>query len=99
MHETHLKPHAKSRHQRPYRLPPDKKKVLRHQLDELLSQGIIAPVSEMDDVPITSPIVLVAKRNKPEVDPSNITKDQSISVPRRYFCCGSFLLLVLAVRI
>ena len=84
-HEIHLKPDAKSKHQRPYRLPPDKKEVLRHQLDELLAQGIIAPVSESEDVPITSPIVLVAKRNKPKVDPSNITKEQSLSSYR--FCC------------
>jgi hypothetical protein len=33
--------------------------VLCHHLDELLRQGIIAPVSENEDVPITSPIVLV----------------------------------------
>ena len=84
-HEIHLKPNAKSKHQRPYRLPPDKKQVLRHQLDHLLSQGIIAPVSEMEDVPFTSPIVLVAKRNKHKVDPSNITKEQSLSSYR--FCC------------
>ena len=84
-HEIHLKPDAKSKHQRPYRLPPDKKQVLRHQLDELLTQGIIAPVSEMEDVPITSPIVLVAKRNKPKIDPTNITKEQSLSSYR--FCC------------
>ena len=36
-------------------------------------------------MPITSPIVLVAKRNKPKVDPSNITKEQSLSSYR--FCC------------
>ena len=84
-HEIHLKPDAKSKHQRPYRLPPDKKEVLRHQLDDLLAQGIIAPVSETEDVPITSPIVLVAKRNKPKIDPSNITKEQSLSSYR--FCC------------
>ncbi|WAQ98060.1 POL4-like protein [Mya arenaria] len=84
-HQIHLKPDATSKHQRPYRLPPDKKRVLRHQLDELLAQGIIAPVSEMDNVPITSPIVLVAKRNKPKSDPANITREQSLSSYR--FCC------------
>ena len=46
---------------------------------------IIARVSESEAVPITSPIVLVAKRNKPKVDPSNITKEQSLSSYR--FCC------------
>lgn len=84
-HRIHLKPDAKSKHQRPYRLPPDKKLVLRHQLDELLDQGIIAPVSETENVPITSPIVLVAKRHKPKVDPQNISKEQSLSSYR--FCC------------
>ncbi|XP_045176579.2 uncharacterized protein LOC128545883 [Mercenaria mercenaria] len=85
-HQIHLKPEAQSKHQRPYRLPPDKKQVLRHQLDdELLNQGIIAPVSEHEDVPITSPIVLVAKRNKPKIDPQNVTKEQSLSSYR--FCC------------
>jgi hypothetical protein len=40
-HQIHLKPDAVSKHQRPYKLPPHKRDVLRHQLDELLSQGII----------------------------------------------------------
>jgi hypothetical protein len=43
-----LKPDAVSKHQRPYKLPPHKRDVLRHQLDELLSQGIIAPVNEKE---------------------------------------------------
>jgi hypothetical protein len=43
----HLKPDAVSKHQRPYKLPPHKRDVLRHQLDELLSQGIIAPVKSL----------------------------------------------------
>lgn len=66
-HEIHLVPGFVSKHQRPYRLPPDKKEVLRSQLDELLQQGVIAPVHEGESVPITSPIVLVAKRQKPGV--------------------------------
>jgi len=40
------------------RLTPDKK-VLRHHLDNLLGQSIIAPVVEPDDIPITSSVVLV----------------------------------------
>ena len=83
-HKISLKPDAQTKHQRPYRLPPDKREVLRHQLDELLNQGIIAPVDEHENVPITSPIVLVAKRNKPKLDPGNITKEQSLSSYR--FC-------------
>ena len=63
-HKIILKPDAKPKHQRPYRLPPQKREVLRHHLDELLRQGIIAPVNEGEDVPITSPIVLVSKRAK-----------------------------------
>ena len=84
-HHIQLKPDFQPKHQRPYRLPPDKKQVLKHQLDELLAQGIIAPVSETEELPITSPIVLVAKRNKPKVDPNNITREQSLSSYR--FCC------------
>ena len=63
-HKLILKSDAKPKHQKPYRLPPHKREVLRHHLDELLRQGIIAPVSENEDVPITSPIVLVTKRAK-----------------------------------
>ena len=84
-HKIHLKPDFVPKYQRPYRLPPDKKAVLRHQLDELLRQGIICPVSDSEDVPITSPIVLVAKRNKPKLHPDEITKESSLSSYR--FCC------------
>ena len=35
-HKIHLKPNAVLKHQRPYRLTPDKREVLRHQLEELL---------------------------------------------------------------
>lgn len=61
-HKITLKHDFKPKNQRSYRLTPDKKEVLRHHLDELLQQGVIAPVNETDDVPITSPIVLVSKR-------------------------------------
>ena len=64
-HQIHLKPDAVSKHQRPYKLPPHKRDVLRHQLDELLSQGIIAPVNEKEHIPISSPMVLVSRRNRP----------------------------------
>ena len=83
-HIIQLKPDAKSKHQRPYRLSPDKKQVLRHHLDELLRQRIIVPVSADESIPVTSLIVLVAKRNKPKLDPNNITPDQSLSSFR--FC-------------
>ena len=61
-HKIIIKPNAKPKHQRPYRLPPDKRMVLKHQLDELLRQGVIAPVKEDEEIPTTSPIVLVTKR-------------------------------------
>ena len=67
-HHIHLNPDVKSQHQRPYRLNPDKKEVLRHHLQELLSQGIITPGAADENVPITSPIVLVSKRKKPQHD-------------------------------
>lgn len=66
-HKIILKSDAQPKHRKPYRLPPHKREVLRHHLDELLRQGIIAPVSENEDVPITSPIVLVTKRAKSRI--------------------------------
>ena len=42
------------------------------------------PVSAQENIPITSPIVLVAKRKKPKLDPNNITSEQSLSSFR--FC-------------
>lgn len=83
-HQIHLKPGADPKHQRPYRLPPDKKEVLRHQLDELLQQNIIALVGESENVPITSPIVLVLKPSKPKGKLTDLTKEQSLSYYR--FC-------------
>jgi hypothetical protein len=64
-HQIHVKPDAVSEHQRPYKLPHHKRDVLRHQLDELSSQGIIAPVNEKEHILILSPIVLVSRRNRP----------------------------------
>ena len=81
-HQIHLKPDAKSKHQRPYKLPPDKREVLRHQLNELLKQGIITPVSEREDVPITSPIVLISKRRKVKVGVKPGSKEESLSMYR-----------------
>jgi hypothetical protein len=63
-HKIILKPDVKPKYQRPYRLSPDKKEVLRHHLDELLNQGIICTVDPSEDLPITSPVVLVTKRTK-----------------------------------
>ncbi|CAC5426207.1 unnamed protein product [Mytilus coruscus] len=59
-----LKPDMRPLHQKPYRLTPHKKEVLRHHLDELL-QGVICELNATEEVPITSPVVLVAKRSKP----------------------------------
>jgi hypothetical protein len=84
-HTIHLKPDAVSKHHKPYRLPPEKREVLRHQLDELLRQGIIVPVDEHEDLPITSPIVLISKRNKPKETPVSISKEYSMTSYR--FCC------------
>jgi hypothetical protein len=56
-HKIILRPDAKPKYQRPYRLSPDKKEVQRHHLDNLLNQGIISAVSPDEDLPITSPIM------------------------------------------
>lgn len=63
----------------------DKKEVLRHQLDELLQQNIIAPVDESENIPITSPVVLVSKPSKHKGKLTDLTKEQSLSYYR--FCC------------
>ncbi|CAC5386116.1 unnamed protein product [Mytilus coruscus] len=77
-HTIHLKPDATGKHQKPYRLPPYKREILRHHLDKLLKQGIISPVSETEDLPITSPVVLVTKRST--------SSDQH--APQNFrFCC------------
>ncbi|VDI74561.1 Hypothetical predicted protein [Mytilus galloprovincialis] len=68
-HKILLKQDAVGKHQKPYRLPPFKREILREHLDNLLQQGIIAPVSETEDLLITSPIVLVTKRSKNSAKP------------------------------
>lgn len=84
-HYIHLKDDFVPKHQRPYRLNPDKREVLRHHLQELLNQGIIAPVSAEEDIPISSPIVLVSKK-KQNTDHSTVgSKEASLSHYR--FCC------------
>ena len=65
-----LKPDFVGKHHKPYRLPPYKREVLREHLDNLLKQNIIAPVSQSEDLPITSPIVLVSKRRTNKNDKS-----------------------------
>ncbi|CAC5407147.1 unnamed protein product [Mytilus coruscus] len=77
-HKINLKPNAVSKHRNPYRLPPYKREILREQLDDLLRQGIITPVSESEELPITSPVVLVTKRS------ANTDKKESQNFR---FCC------------
>ncbi|VDI12321.1 Hypothetical predicted protein [Mytilus galloprovincialis] len=77
-HKINLKPNAVSKHQNPYRLPPYKREILREQLDDLLRQGIITPVSESEELPITSPVVLVTNRS------ANADKKESQNFR---FCC------------
>ena len=83
-HQIHLKPDAIPKHQRPYKLTPDKRHVLRHHLDELLRQGITSTVNENEDIPISSPIELVSKRNKPKPGIEPGTPEASLSMFR--FC-------------
>lgn len=76
-HVIKLKPDAKPKHIRPYRLNPDKREVLRHHLNELLEQGIIAPVSPNENVVISSPIILVEKRKQPNL--KAMSKEESLN--------------------
>ena len=75
-HKIHLKPHVKMTHQRPYKLTPEKKTALRHVLENLYEKGIIAPVNDREDLPITSPVVLVTK---PRASTSKNTKEAIVS--------------------
>jgi hypothetical protein len=84
-HKIILKPDAKPKYQRPYRLSPNKKEVLRHHIDELLNQGIICTVDPSEDLPITSPVVLVTKRAKSKSEGPPYSHEDSISHFR--FCC------------
>ena len=88
-HKINLKTDAKPKHQQPYRLPPQKREVLRHHLDELLRQGIIAPVSEEENIPISSPIVLVSKRKR-QNDTFLTEKDAALS-QYRFVCDFRYL--------
>lgn len=60
------------------------KEVLRTQLDELLSQGIIAPVCEIDILPITSPILLGAKR---KTNGFLVSQGKDAHLTSYRFCC------------
>ncbi len=83
-HKIHLKPNFIPKHQRPYRLPPNKREVLRHQLNELLAQGVISSVDSSEDLPITSPIVLVSKRGKSKGSMKPGSREEALSMYR--FC-------------
>ena len=82
-HHIIMKPNFKPLHQKPYRLTPHKREVLRHHLSELLRQGVICELDPKEDAPISSPIVLVAKRTKPTSSPSS---DQVNSLRQYRFC-------------
>ena len=82
-HHIVLKPDFKPNYQRPYRLPPQKREILRHHLDELLQQGIITPLDPNEDAPISSPIVLVTKRNRKSETKST---DRASSLSQYRFC-------------
>ena len=83
-HKIILRPDAKPKYQRSYRLSPDKKEILQHHIDNLLNQGIISAVSPDQNLTITSPIVLVTKRTHSKEGPP-YDKDASLSQFR--FCC------------
>ena len=85
-HHLVLKPDFKPKHQRPYRLPPQKREILRHYL-ELLEQGIIVPLDPNEDAPITSSIVFVTKRSKKTSEHQEISREASLS---QYKFCVDF---------
>ena len=86
-HHIILKQNCRPLHQAPYRLPPDKREILRHHLDELLEHGVIYEVDATEEAHITSPIVLIAKRTKPSENEARKT-DRAASLPQYRFCVG-----------
>ena len=82
-HHIILKQNFKPLHQRSYRLPPTKREVLRHHLDELLQQGVICKLDANEEAPITSPIVLIEKRMKSSEPKAN---DRDSSLREYRFC-------------
>ena len=73
-----LKSDAKPKYHKPYKLSPDKKQVLKFQLEHLLEQGIIAPLNESHNTPIVSPIILVEKRGV-TVDSDTSPKERALA--------------------
>ena len=61
-HRIHVNQEAKLPHQSPYRLYPEKKVVLRYQLEELFKRGMTVPEGDHEELPNTSPIVLATKQ-------------------------------------
>ena len=61
-HQVHLKPDMQHTHHQLNRLPLDKKQVFRHQVDDVYRKNIIVSIHESENVPKTSPIVLVLKQ-------------------------------------
>jgi len=79
-HHIILKQNFRHLHQAPYRLPPDKTEILRHYLGELLEQCVICEVDATEEAPITSPIVLIAKRTKPSENEAGKPIEQPVYV-------------------
>jgi hypothetical protein len=84
-HHIILKQNFRPLHQATYRLPPDKREILIHHLDELLEQGVICKVDATDEAPITSPIVVIARRTKPSENEAGKT-DRAASLRQYRFC-------------
>lgn len=85
-HHIILKQIFKPLHQRPYRLPPNKREVLRHHLDQLLQQGVICELDANEEAPITSPIVLIEKCTKSS-EPKASDRESSL---RQYRFCVDY---------
>ena len=82
-HHIVIQPDFRPLHQKPYRLTPHRKEVLRHHLEELLEQGVISELSAKEEAPITSPVVLVTKRSKHS---SGKPLDRASSLQQFRFC-------------
>ena len=77
-HKIILKDDFVGKHHKPHRLAPHNRDILRYHLEKLSEQGIISRVTETDDLPISSPVVLVTKRT--------LSKDKNS--PQNFrFCC------------
>lgn len=85
-----FKPNAVSKHHKSYKPSTHKKEVPKTQLTELLNQGIITPVNEKEDIPISTTIVLVSKKEKKK---ENLIQVNILPLRRNIYSLTDFIVI------